>query len=283
MSEQVRNFPCGDATLIGISHQAHSTGSENASQMGLLIVVGGPQYRVGSHRQFLLMARQVAKAGFPVFRFDYRGMGDSSGQSRTFDQINDDIKAAIDNFFSTNPSLRSICIFGLCDGASAALLYCNTDHRVRALFLANPWVRTSTSSAEAIVSHYYSKRILQKDFWAKLLTGGVNPFSAGWKYLKMLRQSKSTTAVADFLSRMTSSVSSTTCAVRFALSEDDLVAKEFESLCGRSTPWEVALGRSNVSVVRFAGADHTFSEESHLFRCNEDLVQFMADAENARA
>ncbi|HBZ05431.1 MAG TPA: hydrolase 1, exosortase A system-associated, partial [Massilia sp.] len=30
---------------------------------GVLIVVGGPQYRAGSHRQFTLLARDLAAAG----------------------------------------------------------------------------------------------------------------------------------------------------------------------------------------------------------------------------
>ena len=49
-------------------------------------MVGGPQYRVGSHRQFTLMARAFAAAGYPVLRFDYRGIGDSEGESRGFER-----------------------------------------------------------------------------------------------------------------------------------------------------------------------------------------------------
>ena len=39
----------------------------------MVIVVGGPQYRAGSHRQFTLLARHIAAAGYPVLRFDARG------------------------------------------------------------------------------------------------------------------------------------------------------------------------------------------------------------------
>ena len=38
---------------------------------GVVIVVGGAQYRVGSHRQFVQMARLLAAAGYPVLRFDF--------------------------------------------------------------------------------------------------------------------------------------------------------------------------------------------------------------------
>ena len=36
---------------------------EAARNTGVLLVVGGPQYRVGSHRQFVLLSRALAAAG----------------------------------------------------------------------------------------------------------------------------------------------------------------------------------------------------------------------------
>ena len=68
-------FSCGGDQLVGMVHPA-------AARLGVVIVVGGPQYRVGSHRQFVLMARDLAREGYPVLRFDYRGMGDSDGAVR---------------------------------------------------------------------------------------------------------------------------------------------------------------------------------------------------------
>ena len=67
-------FDCQGESLIGILHQP-----VNAASIGILIVVGGPQYRVGSHRQFLLLARSLSANDIPVLRFDYRAMGDSGG------------------------------------------------------------------------------------------------------------------------------------------------------------------------------------------------------------
>jgi len=91
VKEQALVFDCQGEQLIGIIHQG-----ESEIRIGVLIVVGGPQYRVGSHRQFLLLARALALHGTPVMRFDVRGMGDSGGEQRFFDQLDDDIRAAVD-------------------------------------------------------------------------------------------------------------------------------------------------------------------------------------------
>ena len=71
------SFACQDCRLYGVLHRPRSRG-----RSGVLIVVGGPQYRVGSHRQFVLLARFLAGRSIPVLRFDYRGMGDSEGEQQ---------------------------------------------------------------------------------------------------------------------------------------------------------------------------------------------------------
>jgi len=72
--EEALVFDCGGSSLIGVL-----SGAALAAERGVLIVVGGPQYRAGSHRQFTLLARHLAERGVPTLRFDYRGMGDSDG------------------------------------------------------------------------------------------------------------------------------------------------------------------------------------------------------------
>ena len=74
-SEHAIAFDCVEEQLLGVVSLP-----AQASDIGVLVIVGGPQYRVGSHRQFVLLARYLAASGYPVLRFDVRGMGDSSGQ-----------------------------------------------------------------------------------------------------------------------------------------------------------------------------------------------------------
>ena len=67
--ERALSLRCNDSWMYGILSLP-----EQAASRGVLIVVGGPQYRVGSHRQFTLLARHLASLRIPVLRFDCRGM-----------------------------------------------------------------------------------------------------------------------------------------------------------------------------------------------------------------
>src|SRR5881398_3691346 len=90
-TEQAISIECEGDALVGILHEPTSP-----AEVGVVVIVGGPQYRVGSHRQFVLLARTLAAAGFAVLRFDYRGMGDSSGEQRSFEAASADIGTAVD-------------------------------------------------------------------------------------------------------------------------------------------------------------------------------------------
>ncbi len=105
-------FMCDGNRLLGILHEP-----SNATRRGILVVVGGPQYRVGSHRHFVILARALAGKGVPVMRFDRRGMGDSDGPSKDFDEIGLDIQCALEQFFRELPGLDGVVLLGLCDGA----------------------------------------------------------------------------------------------------------------------------------------------------------------------
>ncbi len=135
--------------MLFSSHQQQLSGifTPGQQQTALLVVVGGPQYRVGSHRQFVKLCRAVGAAGFASLRFDVAGMGDSTGDLCPFYQQQVDIQAAIDQLFLLQPQLTSVVLWGLCDGASAILLSQRQqpDPRVSAMVLLNPWVRQQHS------------------------------------------------------------------------------------------------------------------------------------------
>src|SRR5437660_6007124 len=88
VDERAIVFQCEGESLVGVV-----SAPAGNPRRGVVVVVGGPQYRAGSHRQFTLVARSLANGGFPVLRFDHRSMGDSTGSPRAFDAIGADIAA----------------------------------------------------------------------------------------------------------------------------------------------------------------------------------------------
>lgn len=260
--ETVVSFACGGETLVGVLAE-----SASPARLGVVIAVGGPQYRAGSHRQFTLLARHLAAAGYPVLRFDYRGMGDSTGEAVDFESVVPDIAAAVDALMAQLPGLRQVVLWGLCDAASAALLYVGetADPRIGGLCLLNPWVRSETGYARTEVRHYYMRRLLEGSFWLKLLGGGVSVrramCEAGGKLIKGFggRRIPVVTTALSFQRRMVDAVGRFERPILLVLSGNDLTAKEFREHAARDAAWQCAIKKRKARVVELPYADHTFS------------------------
>lgn len=237
-----------------------------ALPVGVLIIVGGPQCRTGSHRMFTQLARELAAQGVASLRFDVRGMGDSSGAQRGFEQLSDDIGSAIDTLMAQRPELNGVVLWGLCDAASAALLYVDErrDSRVHALVLANPWLRSAATQARTQIKHYYADRLRQPDFWRKLLRGEVG-LSALRGWLQARRSGRAApTGALGFQTRMARGWLSEKLPTLLLLSGNDYTAREFEEYAQLDPVWSELLGEPTIKRVDIRGADHTFSDPQHL-------------------
>ena len=271
-TEETALFACAGETLLGILAKP-----ETPAETGVIVIVGGPQYRVGSHRQFVLLSRALAAAGYPVLRFDYRGMGDSEGQPRDFQAVSADIAAAIDALLERMPSVEQVALWGLCDGASAALLYCYETHdpRVSGLCLLNPWVRSEASLARTQVKHYYVQRLMQKEFWVKLLRGGVD-LKALTGLMRNIRVAFNGTVDSDevasasasgrltasqlpFQHRMAAAWNSFNGRIFLLLSSEDYAAKEFLEYASKDIARKNAFVHPRLVRHDVHGVDHTFS------------------------
>ena len=265
VAERVVAFRCDGASLWGILSQPRS--DVRAQQTGILILVGGPQYRVGSHRQFVLLARALARGGYATLRFDYRGMGDSEGDRRNFEAIESDLSVAIDALLTACPTLRRVVVWGLCDAASAALMFATRDPRVAAIVAANPWVRSDASLAAATVKHYYGARLLQAEFWTKLLRGrfdwhaSLTSVLANLKGAAALRQERQA-AVGDnrFQTAMARGLAGFDGHLLLILSGNDLTAQEFVQYTESDAAWQGVLADAKVARIDIDDADHTFSQ-----------------------
>lgn len=168
IDQRALRFQCHGASLVGVVDIP-----ERPLPRGVLVVADSAQYRVGSHRQFTLLSRLLAARGIPVMRFDRRGMGDSEGEPRPFDAIDEDIRAAMKEYFIQVPEMKEIVILGLGDSALAALLYAPGDERVRALVLLNPLPAPAEGAAG--LGHPYLARLGELAFWRRLAAGKFAP------------------------------------------------------------------------------------------------------------
>lgn len=280
VAEEALAIPCGGETLLGVL----SLPLSGSSGVGVIVVVGGPQYRAGSHRQFVRLARMLAGRGHAVLRFDSRGMGDSTGALRPFDAITDDIEAAIAAFRSAAPMVHRVVLWGLCDAAAAALLYLHARPAadLAGLVLVNPWVRSSTTLAQTNLKHYYRARLLQADFWRKLLRGGIGA-SAVQDLWRNARQALTRGTPRDegqerpFQERMALGLQGFDGAVLLITSERDLTAQEFLDHSAKDPAWQRALGRSQPVRCQIQGADHTCSDPASQRALEETTADWLAE------
>lgn len=291
-AERALVFDCAGTPLVGVLHP----GREGA-RTGLVVVVGGPQYRIGSHRQFVHLARSLADAGVPALRFDSRGMGDSGGAFPGFEALDPDIRAAVDTLCAQAPGLERVVLWGLCDAASAILFYAHQDPRVAGIVLLNPWVRTEATHAQAQIRHYYAARLRDPAFWRRLASGGVNIGGAlggaagalrtalGGGRRETGRAGPAAPAIdpaLDLPDRMARGLALFGGPALLIMSGQDLTAHEFDDVAAARPAWSGLLGEARVTRRDLPAADHTFSRGDWTEQVAETTLSWLGQIAAAR-
>lgn len=159
-------FSCEGAQLV-------ATLDDAPGDVALLLVSGGNETRAGAWNGQARLAALVANAGFPVLRFDRRGVGDSEGENHGFRSSGPDIRAALSALRKECPQVRLVVGFGNCDAASALMLAEGAG--LNALVLSNPWtIEGGAQDAPAeVVRDHYRRRLADPAAIRRLLTGKV--------------------------------------------------------------------------------------------------------------
>jgi exosortase A-associated hydrolase 1/exosortase A-associated hydrolase 2 len=286
-AEYPMTFPCEGQELMGVIHR----GRTNVRRGVVIVVAGGPQYRAGAHRQFVSLARKLAALGYPVLRFDLRGMGDSSGEYRGFEHSASDIRSAIDALIAHEPAIEQVVLFGECESASGILFYAHRDSRVTGIALVNPWVRTEGGRAEVIIKHYYLGRLLSRDFWRKVSSGefkvgaSLQDFVATLKSYRAARQLRRETGAGvgdEDIAAQPLPVKTALGLRRFRgpvmilMSGHDYIAREFDEVVKASAAWNGLLEDARVSRRDLPGADHSFSRDTWKRQASDWVCEWIA-------
>lgn len=243
------SFACEGAALAASLDAAAGT-------TGLLIVSGGNEIRSGAHRGMAMLAARIAAEGYPVFRFDRRGIGDSEGANGGFESSGPDIAAAIAAFRHAAPQLTRVVALGNCDAASALLLH--QPLALDALIVANPWTYESEDEeadapalppAAAIRARYLS-RLKDPKSLLRLLKGEID-FRKLFRGLSALKTPATPAAPDSLPARIDGAITALGAPATILLATGDRTAQAFVENCPS------ALGR--VPVERLASASHSFA------------------------
>lgn len=144
-------------------------------ETGILLVTGGTQTRIGSHRMYERLAAGLAQAGWPCFRYDRRGVGDSEGEDPDFRDSGPDLAAAAAAFRREQPQMKRLLGFGLCDGASTLALH-GKAAGLDGYILVNPWFVEAEAGepAAAAIKSRYKEQLLSVEGWKRLLSGSIS-------------------------------------------------------------------------------------------------------------
>ena len=240
MSRRHITFDCEGSALAGSLDLAAGTA-------GLLLVSGGNELRSGAWAGQAKLAAQVAGAGFPVFRFDRRGIGDSEGANGHFRASGPDIAAALAAFRAQCPQLTRIVGMGNCDAASALMLAGGA--ACHALLLSNPWTIEQDDAApppDALRSHYRS-RLADPAAIMRLLTGKISLRRLIASLLGTLKPAPPPSSLAR---DMKHGIAAFAGDLRFLIAEHDRTAQAFLSAWDKADP----------RVRGCPGASHSYVE-----------------------
>lgn len=243
MSRRHLTFACEGATLA-------ATLDEAAGTTGLLIVSGGNEIRSGAFAGQALLAARIAGAGFPVLRFDRRGVGDSDGPNGGFRTGGPDIAAALAAFRAEVPALSRVIALGNCDAASALMLAGGAG--CDGLILSNPWTMEADGPQDVapppeVLRDHYRRRLSDPAAIRRLLTGKVSPAALLRSLRNALRPAAPPTTLAQ---EMAAGLAGFAGPVRLLIAGRDRTAQAFLAT------WD----RKDAHIRTCPDASHAFVE-----------------------
>lgn len=240
------DFGCGSLKLAGTLDNAPGL-------TGLMIVSGGNEIRSGAFAGQARLAARIAEKGFPVFRFDRRGIGDSEGENRGFRKSARDIRSALTAFRALAPRVERVIGFGNCDAASALML--NAGAGFDGLVLSNPWVMETGASGNGVAANLppaairarYAQKLTKPSEWARLFKGEIDLQKLGRGLIRSASKNAPPSSLAE---EMQIGLAAFEGQVRILLACADRTAQIFER------NWDAADPR----IAHCQGASHAFVE-----------------------
>lgn len=241
MTRRHLTFLCEGASLV-------ATLDEAAGTTALLLVSGGNEVRAGAWNGQALFAARIAAQGFPVLRFDRRGVGDSEGANGGFTSTAPDIAAALAALRHACPHVTRVVGLGNCDAASALMLAHGAG--LDALVLSNPWtIEDEAEEAPAeVVRDHYRRRLADPAAIRRLLTGKVSLGKLAHSLIAALRPAPA--APDGLAAQMAQGIAGFAGPIRFLVAGRDRTGLAFLARWDKADP----------RIRTFADATHSYVE-----------------------
>jgi pimeloyl-ACP methyl ester carboxylesterase len=295
-TQETVSFCCEGYQLRG---SLHRPASSEQSDTAIVILNQGPLDRSGAHRLSIKCARRWAAQGFPVLRFDARGVGDSEGDwavpedgapiKLLYKNIEDgawtlDTCAAVDHV-SAITSARNVVLAGVCGGALTAL-HAAAEHpgvvgTIMVGMPVRPWADIGIDSIVASqVEHEakgYVKKLGKWYAWRRFFTGESDyrvAWGIGSRYVRERVFGARTEKLSSLNAKMLKSFRAVQCSGKrmlFVFPENDYLWVEFRDLF-----LPAFHDRPPFDLQLIPGANHTFTEvvwQEQLFSILESWPQ----------
>jgi hypothetical protein len=176
--EKAVEFTNEGRKLRGILHLPEA---RDPAGTGVVFLHGWSGCRHGPHLMFVKAARRFSDLGNACLRFDFRGRGESEGETieAGIGSMISDTRAAMDCLHDAAP-VRRVVLLGICSGCKVAIGAAAADSRPSglALWSAEPMGEMKDASVNARKTAHalrqYARKALQPRAWLKILSFRVN-------------------------------------------------------------------------------------------------------------
>lgn len=162
--EQILWIDTGDQQLFAI----HTAPLGEPLGVGIVLLSGGGWIpSTQRNRMYVELARRLAGHGFDVIRFDYRGVGESTGETRMFDLMTPhtpEVLAAVDALRTRG--VEGIGLVGTCYGGRMALHAAGSVDDLQVMVISCIPVEDYPGASESILWH--GRQAMSRDVWRRV-------------------------------------------------------------------------------------------------------------------
>lgn len=266
-------------SIIGIT-----TDPETPNGTGVLLLNAGLIHRVGPNRLYVKLAREMAKMGFTVLRFDLSGIGDSKVRpdNLPFEKSNvDDTRQAMDYLQKTR-GIEQFLLIGHCAGAVNSFWTSLEDTRVIGVGLLNlesgdqQWDEYDYKrKVSRYYENYYGKAALtDSSRWKRLLTGQVDYVSIARNVFQSIIWNKISNVIFRYKSKVSKSqevvdsmrevfikglesLAARNASIMLIYAESSTGLERMQLMVGQDLRAMKESGKLQMEIIR--GSDHTFT------------------------